>query len=279
MLLVQPRFTGRWKAASVLPVKSWKPTYSRKSGHLEVRSSEKQYMQNPRIAEINRYWANRLNCSPNVLEQSGTIILPCKQPQDYSRIVITRISKQAIVQVPAELVEPATDRLDTAQIVTADHIKATFTDEELEIGWRDFIWYFSANADLPQPDDRVRLLSSGERLNLDELLSACSERDRELGNVSIEQEFPLGLFENNNLLAVAAFIFDSDAIADVGVITHPHHRGKGLGKSIVLELVRHGIEHGRIVQYSTQEQNIGSKRLAESIGFWLYAVEEGLYLE
>ena len=81
------------------------------------------------------------------------------------------------------------------------------------------------------------------------------------------------------LLAVAAFIFDGDVIADVGVITHPHHRGKGLGKSIVLELVRYGIEQRRIVQYTTQEQYVSSKRLAESIGFWLYAVEEGLYLE
>lgn len=236
-------------------------------------------MQHPQIPQINHYWANRLNCLPNVFEQSGTLVLPCKQPPDYPHIIITRTSKQAIVNVPPEMVKLVTDKLDIAQIVTAEEMMVVLADEEIEFGWRDFIWYFPPQVNLPPPDSRVQLLSSSDQPNLDELLSACSEEDRELGNVTLDQEFPLGLFENNNLLAVAAFIFDGDAIADVGVITHPHHRGTGLGKSIVLELVRYGIEHGRIIQYTAQEQNVGSKRLAESIGFWLYAIEEGLYLE
>lgn len=148
----------------------------------------------------------------------------------------------------------------------------------IEFRWRDFIWYFPPDVYEAPSDARVRLLTDSDADALSYLLSVCTEDECELANISIEQEIPLGLFENNRLLAVASFIFDGDLIADVGVITHPQYRQCGLGKTVVVELVRKGIENGRIVQYTTQEINTGSKRLAEAIGFWLYAIEEGLYL-
>ncbi len=151
-------------------------------------------------------------------------------------------------------------------------------EHDIEFGWRDFIWYFPLLSSLASSDSRVRLLTDSDADALNDLLSLCTEEEGELANVSIEQEIPLGLFKNNCLLAVASLIFDGDLIADVGVITHPQYRKCGFGKIVVIELVRKKIENGRIVQYTTQQINTGSKRLAEAIGFWLYATEEGLYL-
>lgn len=235
-------------------------------------------MTHPRLAEINQYWANRLNCSPQHFEQFGTTILPSKfRKQEHSRIIVTRTSHQAIVQAPLELAVLLKDSLDTTVVVTAsDIITAVEEVQDIEFGWRDFIWYFPPDTFLPSSDARVRLLTDSDADALADLL--CTQEERELGNVSIKQEIPLGLFENNCLLAVASFIFDGDVIADVGVITHLQHRQCGFGKTVVVELVRQGIENGRIIQYTTQEINTGSKRIAESVGFWLYATEEGLYL-
>lgn len=81
------------------------------------------------------------------------------------------------------------------------------------------------------------------------------EKKRLLGDVNLDQDFPMGLFENHQLLAIASFIFESDTIADVGIITHPQHRGKGFSKVVVIELVRYGLQLKRIVQYTTQVQN------------------------
>lgn len=120
-------------------------------------------MQHPQITQINYYWANRLNCSPTVFEQSGTIILSCKQPPNYPRIIITRTTKQAILQVPLEIMKLVTDRLDITQVVTAEDVLVVLADEEIKFGWRDFIWYFPPQANLPPPNSRVRLLSSSDR--------------------------------------------------------------------------------------------------------------------
>jgi hypothetical protein len=105
-------------------------------------------------------------------------------------------------------------------------------DEEIEFGWRDCIWYFPPQANLPTPDSRIRLLSNSDHPALDDLMAACTKEERELGNVCLDQEFSLGLFKNTYLLAAASLIFDGDEIADVGVITHPQYRRSGLGKSV-----------------------------------------------
>lgn len=237
-------------------------------------------MTHPRLVEINQYWASRLNCSRRAFEEHGTTICARElSKQQYPRIIVTRTSNQAIVQAPPELMTLLKDSLNTSVLVTAsDVIMAVEKEHDVEFGWRDFIWYFPLDVSLLPSDVRVRLLTDSDGDALNYLLSLCTQEERELANVSIEQDMPLGLFENNCLLAVASFIFDGDLIADVGVITHPQYRRCGLGKTIVVELVRKGIENGRIIQYTTQEINTGSKRLAEAIGFWLYAKEEGLCL-
>lgn len=237
-------------------------------------------MTHPRLLEINQYWASRLNCSLQAFEEHGTTICARElSKQKYPRIIVTRTSNQAIVQAPPEQITLLKDSLNTSVVVTAsDVIAAVEKEHDIEFGWRDFIWYFPSNVYEAPFDARVRLLKASDRDALNYLLNLCTEEERELANVSIEQDIPLGLFENNCLLAVGSFIFDGDLIADVGVITHPQYRQCGLGKAVVTELVRKRIENGRIVQYTTQEINTGSKRLAEAIGFWLYAIEEDLYL-
>ncbi|WP_026735337.1 GNAT family N-acetyltransferase [Fischerella sp. PCC 9605] len=236
-------------------------------------------MQHPQVTQINQYWANRLQCSPTVFERSGTIAIATEQPETYSRIIVTRITQSAIVQVPPNWVDAIVEELDLDQIVTAEQILATFADDKLEFGWRDFIWYFPPDALASSLDQRVRSLNENDQKALEQLLEACSEEERELGNVNLNQALPVGLFDQSILISVASFIFDGDSVADVGVITHPNHRGQGLGRLVVSELIRQGIECKRIIQYTTQEKNLSSKRLAESLGFWLYAVEEGIYVE
>ncbi len=59
-------------------------------------------MTHPRLAEINQYWANRLNCSPQAFQHGTTICTRELSLKEYSRIIVTRTSNKAIVQAPPE---------------------------------------------------------------------------------------------------------------------------------------------------------------------------------
>lgn len=149
-------------------------------------------MTHPRLFEINQYWENRLNCSPQAFQHGTTICARELSKQQYPRIIVTRTSKQAIVQAPPELMKLLKDSLDSSVLVTAsDVIMAVEKEHDIEFGWRDFIWYFPLNVSLAPSDGRVRLLTDSDADALNDLLSVCTEEERELANVSIKQETPV----------------------------------------------------------------------------------------
>lgn len=56
---------------------------------------------------------------------------------------------------------------------------------------------------------------------------------------------------------------------DVGIVTTPTYRGRGLGRAAVGHLVRQQHNRGRLALYNCDVDNVGSDRLAESLGFTL----------
>ncbi len=65
---------------------------------------------------------------------------------------------------------------------------------------------------------------------------------------------------------------------DIGVITHPDHRGHRLGSQVVAELCRRQQSAGRLMFYNCDVQNAGSNRLAETVGFTLVCRVTGVSL-
>ncbi|NND75634.1 MAG: hypothetical protein HKN44_11575 [Ilumatobacter sp.] len=61
----------------------------------------------------------------------------------------------------------------------------------------------------------------------------------------------------------------SDRFDDIGVLTHPDMRRRGLGGAVVSEFVRARHLHGVHQLYRCDAENIGSDRLCDSIGFEL----------
>lgn len=54
---------------------------------------------------------------------------------------------------------------------------------------------------------------------------------------------------------------------DIAVITHPDHRGCRLGAVVVAEFSRRRQQAGRMMFYSHGMENVGSSRVAETVGF------------
>jgi GNAT superfamily N-acetyltransferase len=54
---------------------------------------------------------------------------------------------------------------------------------------------------------------------------------------------------------------------DIAVITHPDHRGRRLGAVVVAEFCRRRQRAGRTMFYSYGMENVGSSRVAETVGF------------
>jgi GNAT superfamily N-acetyltransferase len=111
---------------------------------------------------------------------------------------------------------------------------------------------------------------------LDGLIAACSDDEVEAADLDLDHLDPTYtlLVSRNGTIAAYASARPSDfepSFDDIAVLTHPEWRGRRLGALAVHEYIRHRHTQGRRWLYRCNVDNIGSNRVATSLGFTLVA--------
>jgi L-amino acid N-acyltransferase YncA len=108
---------------------------------------------------------------------------------------------------------------------------------------------------------------------LQELISACDDDDLDAAELDLDELDPIYtlLYASGSVVAYAsARPGELDpAFSDIAVLTHPQWRGRGLGVRAVRELIVGHTRPGRHWLYRCNVDNVGSNRVAESLGFTL----------
>jgi ribosomal protein S18 acetylase RimI-like enzyme len=173
-------------------------------------------------------------------------------------------------QVEAQIVALLPSRIDNGDL-----------PQELPLRrrWRDLIYYQDTITPPRLDGDKILPITCAEEGHLQQLQNACSERDNQLGQISIDDPLIVGYFVQGELAGAASLLYeDAEAIADIGVLVHPAYRGQGIAQAIVQHLSNLGVAQGRTIQYTTMANNFGSVRTAEKSGFKLLLIEDGFEL-
>ncbi|HUU59364.1 MAG TPA: GNAT family N-acetyltransferase [Phycisphaerae bacterium] len=103
------------------------------------------------------------------------------------------------------------------------------------------------------------------------MTNACGETEWEHSGIQFGRPPICGRFEGDTLVAAASYEVWGQRIAHIGVVTHPQHRGKGFGKSVVAAISKCALATRLILQYRTLADNAPSMAIARSFGFQPYA--------
>jgi predicted GNAT family acetyltransferase len=81
-----------------------------------------------------------------------------------------------------------------------------------------------------------------------------------------------GLFDGEQMAAYTSHCYWENGqgeavIADIGVITLPHYRGQGLGKSVVSEMCKWLIGNQVLPMYRVSQENPPSFSIQRALGF------------
>lgn len=110
-----------------------------------------------------------------------------------------------------------------------------------------------------------------ERLR--ELLDACSDDEIDEADIDIDKLDPIircAETQPGGALTAYSSAYSWDAMGgmwDIGVLTHPDHRGRGLGLRCVQRLVADLVADGQEPLYRHDHSNIASGRLSDRAGF------------
>nr|WP_246414180.1 GNAT family N-acetyltransferase [Microbacterium thalassium] len=114
----------------------------------------------------------------------------------------------------------------------------------------------------------TRPLSEADAAAFAAFCATAPEADLDAAFVELDHWLVYGAFESGDLAAVASmYPWRDTRLADVGVITLPSLRGRGIGRRIVRAIAADAVSRGYEPQYRCQLDNLASVALAESAGF------------
>jgi len=114
---------------------------------------------------------------------------------------------------------------------------------------------------------KIEPIDEGQETAFDTFLKACSEEDKKQGQVSITDQLVTALYYKSDIVGISSYWFEGPDLADIGIIIHPDHRKKGMGKVLLAHQCKRGLELKKINQYRYDVDNLASQALCRSIGF------------
>jgi GNAT superfamily N-acetyltransferase len=135
----------------------------------------------------------------------------------------------------------------------------------------DCLFYFdddaTANLAATEPADPVRALHADDARLFAEFSATNSADDLDAAYVELDHWAVFGAFADSRLVAASsAYPWSVLPVADVGVLTTPAYRGRGLAAALVRAVAGHSLRHGYPLQYRCQLDNAASIALAGSLG-------------
>jgi len=231
---------------------------------------------------IHENWATYFGCPVETTEQPGTTLLPESKYEGDKVIALWHIGKHTFIQLDPTFYS----QLEALVTKTPN---ASLTGEQIEHAWgkeaissRDtgFLYYLFP-PDLPnyQPPSpfTLRQLTEADADLMSALQAANTPEDVDEAFVEVTHEIAFGCFHGDQLVAAASG-YERTGFLDLGVLTHPDFRKKGLGKAVVGATCDWANQKGMIAQYRHNALNVNSQNVATSLNFRKYFSSEGVIL-
>ncbi|WP_299301537.1 GNAT family N-acetyltransferase [uncultured Brachybacterium sp.] len=157
-------------------------------------------------------------------------------------------------------------RLDRAGMVLADPDHLFYLPLTEQAVLREEPW-----------EGATRQLTEADAAVFAEFTAQAPEGDLDEAFVELDHWLVVGTFCGERLVSAASmYPWGETLLADLGVITLPEFRGRGLGRATVRAISAAALARGYEPQYRCQLENTASAALARAAGFALFGVWEGL---
>jgi len=227
------------------------------AGGLGVASRE-------RVREV---WRELMG-APSAFRAAGWVV--AASPGDERRIGVVRLEDAVAVSAPAELVEVIGEVLagSTVDLTDPGAVVELLGAAAPVAGVRGpaVLAYTDPGCFTPRPGPAVATVAAGDS-GVVGLAAACGADDADESGIT-EMTSPLSVVQvDGQVVAACGYEVWCGELAQVGVLTHPRFRGRGLGAAVASATVAHALAAGLVAQWRARVTIAASRRIARSLGF------------
>lgn len=210
------------------------------------------------------FWAKRLGCAASVFERPGVTVV--RHPLE--RVYAMAVGDSLIVAAPEALRERFANASEPRALVTPEGLRPYLPAVERFVGPARILYLERPLAE-PAGVDRIDSVSDSRVVALRGRVTA---EEWEHANLAAAEPPLFAVLLGGEVGAASGFERLDDRVAHLGVLADPRVRGRGLGRVAVQAAAAHAQSLGLLAQYQTLAANVPALRIAESLGFELFAV-------
>ncbi len=220
---------------------------------------------------VDALWARIFAMEPAVLRAPGVrVVADAPGLGGYQGLWLLRLGEGCTIGAPEHLADEVRDRVRPR---TADDVFTPETARELAGEHAGLVFGPSIHAYLdsstlvrPGPCDARRLGDEAERV-LEPLRSAMDPDEWAEGGFDHDGEL-WAAFEEGRIVAAGNMTdFFGSECDDVGLATHPDHRGRGLGTRLAGAMIEAVLPSRPVVRYRALATNLASRAVCRKLGF------------
>ena len=211
---------------------------------------------------------------PELLRRAGVLVAAhAADLRSYAGLYAYYRDNSCVLSVPAPYVPPANEAVSgqsAEEVFDPAALRAILGDAAGIVVGPASLAYTDGSTFRTAATDDTRLLGSNHEKLLRGLAAACDATEWEHADIEYEREPIFGCLVAGLLVAAASYRIHSGAIASIGIITHPAHRGRGYARAAASAATAHALDAGFIAQWQTLEANAPSIAVARALGFEPY---------
>ena len=224
------------------------------------------------IERIDAHWAAYLGCSlADLREARVTVISHGSQLVAYRGVyALCAMGSGLVISAPDEFTallharcsrrKPAT-AFDARRIATVLRARAGIAVGPASLAYADGASFRPA-----VHAHGARELNGEDRELLRRLRDACDSVEWEHSGVDPVGNRVYGVFAERALVAAASWDVRG-SVSNVGVVTHPAHRGRGHGTAAASAVTAQLLDEGQLPQWQTLIDNAPSLRIGQALGY------------
>ncbi|MCA9894574.1 MAG: GNAT family N-acetyltransferase [Anaerolineae bacterium] len=215
--------------------------------------------------------AAAFNIPLEVAQRPGTILVESADKKADSWHTLFPIGKQIRVSTSPQLMQPLQNILaefSAGHPLTLDEVVSALGTDNFRTGTEEFYVLEEEGFApfMPMAPYTVRQLTTSDQTAFDAFQANCPPDDVDMADVGLDHEAAFAAFAGDRIVAVASG-YEWYGCLDVGILTDPAYRGKGLGKAAVSACCEYFLPRERPVFYRHDTKNIGSGKIAVGLGF------------
>jgi RimJ/RimL family protein N-acetyltransferase len=221
---------------------------------------------------VDRWWSEWFGVEAEDLRAEGVRVIadPPGMP-GYRGIYLLRLGEGCTIGTPPDLTDHVRERVAGAsadEIYTREAARALVgPDATLVLGPSRHAYLDAATFVPTRPCD-ARRLCPDDGPEITAFRGSIDDAEwNESGFGSEDPDVMWGAFADARLSAMGNMTDFAGRPADVGLVTHPSARGRGLGASLAGAMIADALPAIPVIRYRALETNTPSLRVAEKLGF------------